>query len=56
MDFPKVNQELCTGCQACIDMCPMEAIIMQDGKAFIVEDNCSNCRACESACPIEAIS
>ncbi len=55
MDFPEINQELCTGCGACIDICPMEAIVMQDGKACIVEDNCGNCRVCESACPLEAI-
>lgn len=56
MELPKVNQELCTGCEACIDMCPMETIVIEDGKAYIVEENCSGCRACIMACPVEAIS
>lgn len=56
METPKVNSEICTGCAACVDACPMEAIILKDGKAFILEDKCANCRICESECPVEAIS
>lgn len=56
MDLPKVNPDICTGCGTCIDVCPMEAIILKDGKAYILEDKCANCRVCESECPVEAIS
>lgn len=56
MDFPTINKDECTGCGACIDVCPMDAIILEDGIAKIVEENCSDCRACESECPVEAIS
>jgi ferredoxin len=55
MDFPKVNQELCTGCGACIGSCPTEAIVMKNSKAEILTDVCINCRACEAECPVEAI-
>lgn len=55
MDFPKVNTDLCTGCGACADACPMEAILMENGKARLIEDNCSNCRICVRYCPVGAI-
>ncbi len=55
MDYPKINRELCTGCGACIDVCPMEALILENGKARIIEDNCSNCRICVRYCPVAAI-
>jgi ferredoxin len=51
----KVDQEKCTGCGACIDACPAEAIEMKDGKALIT-DSCIDCGACIDECPVEAIS
>ena len=56
IDFPRVDADLCTGCGACIDVCPMEAIFMEDGIAKIDEEKCSNCRVCEDECPVEAIN
>lgn len=56
MKYPEVNTELCTGCELCIDACPMDAIIMENDTAKIIETNCSNCRDCESTCPLGAIS
>ena len=42
--YPKVDKELCINCGACIDICPANAIIIKDDKAFIVEDLCKNCK------------
>lgn len=50
----KVNEEECTGCETCIDACPIEAIEMKDGIAKI-KDNCNSCNACIESCPVEAI-
>ena len=55
MDFPKVNPDRCTGCGSCIDVCPVDAISLADGKAVIDLDKCANCHACESVCPVDAI-
>jgi len=56
MDFPEVNPDICTGCGICIDLCPMGAIILVNGAAFIDSGQCNNCRLCESECPLEAIN
>ncbi len=50
-----VDQEKCTGCEACVDACPTEAINMIDGKAFVTVDECTDCEACVEECPEDAI-
>jgi hypothetical protein len=54
--LPKVNPDICTGCGICIENCPMQAIELNNGKAFINEAECTNCRLCESECPVGAIN
>jgi ferredoxin len=47
----------CTGCGACTDICPVEAIaINADDTAGVKADDCIGCGLCASACPVEAIS
>lgn len=53
--YIKVNKNLCSGCEACLQSCPYDAIVMKDGKAEITE-LCQLCRACLSVCPEGAIS
>lgn len=50
-----IDFEQCTGCEACLDVCPFEAIQMKDSKAFVIEENCSGCGVCADACPVSAI-
>lgn len=49
-----VDQEICTGCETCVDSCPYTAIVMEADKANINE-YCQLCRACLSVCPEGAI-
>ncbi len=51
-----VNTETCTGCEACPDSCPVEAIVMENDVAVIDVEACSDCGACVDVCPVEAIS
>ena len=52
----KVDPEKCSGCGACVDECPTDAIEMKDDKAVVNEDECVDCGACVDVCPCEAIS
>jgi ferredoxin len=51
-----VDQGTCTGCEMCVESCPVEAISMNDGKANVDADACVDCGACVGECPVEAIS
>jgi ferredoxin len=51
----RVDTELCTACESCIDECPTESISMVDGYAFIDQEECIECGACADVCPAEAI-
>ena len=50
----RINTERCTGCGACTDVCPTEAIRIENGKASITLD-CVDCGACPRVCPEGAI-
>ncbi|MCK4563200.1 MAG: 4Fe-4S binding protein [Verrucomicrobia bacterium] len=52
----QVDREECTGCSACVDVCPEEAITMDGDIAVIDAAKCTECGLCVDACPVEAIS
>ncbi len=52
----QVDVEKCTGCETCVETCPVEAIKMVDGKAVVDPDTCVDCGQCVDACPTEAIT
>ena len=58
----QVDEDLCTGCEICLDRCPFEAIEMKakDGQEELVStilvDKCLGCGVCRVTCPEEAIS
>lgn len=51
----RIDPGKCTGCGECRDICPMESIVVKDGKAK-VGDTCVECGACVNQCPNKAIS
>ncbi len=52
-----IDKEVCTGCEQCIDSCPVEAITMNDEDIAVVDsDACVDCGDCVDACPVEAIT
>ena len=51
----KVDEESCSGCGECVDICPMEAIEMVDDLSRIDESRCIGCGVCAYHCPAEAL-
>ncbi|MBW2637576.1 MAG: 4Fe-4S binding protein [Deltaproteobacteria bacterium] len=45
----------CNGCGACVDYCPVDAIIMCD-VAAIDKQKCTGCELCIDKCPLDAIT
>jgi Fe-S-cluster-containing hydrogenase component 2 len=55
--FAVVDEELCAGCETCLDRCQMEAIsINEDTIAQVNLDRCIGCGLCVTTCPSEAVS
>lgn len=51
-----VDAQKCAGSANCVEVCPVEAISLKDGKAVIDEDTCTECGLCVDECPNSAIS
>ena len=50
-----VNNETCNGCGACLEICPENAIVIQNAVAYIDEELCKGCEHCVDSCPQGAI-
>jgi NAD-dependent dihydropyrimidine dehydrogenase PreA subunit len=51
----KVDEDACTGCGACAEVCPVDAISVDD-TAKVDPETCTECGTCVDECPVEAIS
>jgi len=53
----KIFDDVCIGCENCIEYCPVNAITLIDDKACINEEECVECGVCLRAnvCPVDAI-
>jgi ferredoxin len=51
-----VVPEKCTGCTACVKVCPSGAITGERKKPHLIDhDKCIRCGSCETACKFDAI-
>ena len=51
-----IDMEKCDHCGDCSDVCPMEVLVLKDGKITINDpDECSYCETCVDMCPNECI-
>lgn len=53
---PVVDQEKCTGCGLCADVCRYNAMACIKGKVLVFAELCHGCGGCAIACPAKAIS
>jgi heterodisulfide reductase subunit A-like polyferredoxin len=54
--IPVIDKEKCTGCAACVEVCPPQAISLHEKKAAIDEQLCEECGECVPECPEKAIA
>lgn len=45
----------CLGCGTCMDVCPFDAIYMENGIAVVDKDKCTACMKCIEICPKQII-
>ena len=60
---PKVDENKCTGCGACVAVCPASPLVFElkdapAGRKSAVKNPaaCIECGACVASCPLEAIT
>lgn len=46
----------CIGCGNCVEVCPVGAATMQNGKPVFNRKTCNFCKECVNTCPVEALS
>ena len=51
-----INQEECTQCGKCFDVCRFDAIDVTDGIHIVDDLSCEGCGYCARVCPVEAIT
>lgn len=54
--IPSVNNDLCTGCGLCEELCEFSAIVLIKGKPLVLPEMCHSCGGCALVCPVEAIT
>ena len=52
-----INEELCSGCELCIDDCNSGKLELVNDKVHVIQNNaCLSCGHCVAVCPAEAVS
>lgn len=53
----ELDDQKCTGCTKCVEVCPHGVFEITEGKARIVDrDACMECGACAMNCPVGAVT
>jgi NAD-dependent dihydropyrimidine dehydrogenase PreA subunit len=49
------DEDLCTGCGECVDICPVQAVKLEGDYPVIEKDWCIGCGVCATVCPSGAV-
>jgi len=55
LNMPWIKKEDCIGCGICVEKCSVDAIELEDEKAYINENECIRCGVCHDVCPQDAV-
>jgi len=57
MPVVDINRELCSACNLCLDICPMDVLRTAEGGAPVITygEDCQSCHLCGRYCPEGAI-
>ncbi len=50
-----VDEDQCFGCAACIALCPVDALRLENNLAIVDEPACTHCEHCIPSCPVFAL-
>ncbi len=50
-----IDPDNCTGCESCVDICPVAAIDIKDGIAVVDQEWCIGCGVCATQCDFDAV-
>lgn len=54
--YAQVDEDLCIGCETCVDRCQMDAITIVNNISTVSLNRCIGCGLCITTCPEEALS
>jgi len=49
------DKDACTGCGACVEICPVQALQMEEDLPVVDEAWCIGCGVCATVCPADAV-
>ena len=52
---PTFYEENCVACGECVEVCPVDAIHMEDDRSVLDRDQCIGCASCVAVCPNRAL-
>jgi heterodisulfide reductase subunit A len=53
----KIDQDICIGCELCLELCPYQAIERdEEGNPEVIKVLCKGCGTCGASCPMKAIT
>ena len=50
-----VREDRCFGCGACIALCPVNVLTLEDRMIYVDEPKCTHCKLCIPSCPVFAL-
>lgn len=53
--LPRIDPEMCTACETCLERCPAKALSLRDELPTVDPDRCFGCGVCAVGCPMEAV-